>query len=116
MSGTIEPAGTNAPEGAPAGAHGTGDQSEPSIIPSVAEHAHAGPSTSTKVLLVMLSLACTVAVMYLLCHMIHRPMKLTDATAPPPAGGGARGGVEEVEPVLPAANVPNGSAHLLRCD
>jgi type IV secretion system protein VirB10 len=110
MSATIEPADTNEAGGAPAGAHGTGDRVDPSIIPSIAQHAHTGPSTSTKALIVMLSLVCTAALFYLLWRMIHRPMQLADAKAPPPAVASASGAVKKFDPVLPAPTETDRSA------
>jgi type IV secretion system protein VirB10 len=102
MSGIIEPSGTKPAEGAPSPQEGD-RQVDPSIIPSVAEHARAGVSTSTKVVFAAAGLAIVAALVFVLWHLILRPLhvELPKASAPP-AVASASGAAKRFDTLPPA--------------
>ena len=101
MTGIIEPAGKNTPEGVPEGVREVAHQGDPSIIPSVAEHAHAGVGTSAKVFLAMVGVVVVLALLFVLWRVLFRPLRLETAKAPPPAVASASGSVKRFGPTPP---------------
>jgi type IV secretion system protein VirB10 len=108
MTGIIEPG--DAAKGTAGGKSEGADQVEPSIIPSVAEHARAGVSTSTKVVFMFIGLALFAALFFVLWRVILPPLHLdVPKVSAPPAVASATGAAKKFDTVPPVAAQAPGS-------